>query len=124
MSTDGRNPEAADNDFLTKYTAMMVSVWKDENEERKLAADPRQFAIAAGLPVADGKPVRLERGNVDGLFTKEQLVDDWNGPEHILHVPAAPLVDLSELDERELESVAGGAADSSVNIVVACYVGL
>jgi hypothetical protein len=123
MTSEGQTPTGAEADFLNKYTAMMVSVWKDENEESKLVADPRQFAIDAGLPVAEGETVRLERGQVDGLFTKEQLIDDWNGAEHVLHVPQAPLVDLSELDERELEAVAGGSA-SSVNIVVACVVTL
>jgi hypothetical protein len=122
MTTAGQTPEPAEAEFLNKYTAMMVSVWKDENEERKLLADPRQFAIDAGLPVAEGKAVRLERGQVDGLFTSEQLIDDWNGPEHVLHVPEAPLIDLSELDERELEAVAGGSSEAKVNIIVACVV--
>jgi len=122
MTTDGQTPEPADADFLNKYTAMMVSVWKDENEKRKLLADPRRFAIDAGLPVAEGKAVRLERGQVDGLFTAEQLLADWNGAEHVLHVPEAPLIDLSELDERELEAVAGGSSEAKVNIIVACVV--
>jgi hypothetical protein len=122
MTSADQTPEPANAEFLNKYTAMMVSVWKDENEERKLLADPRQFAIDAGLPVAEGETVRLERGQVDGLFTSEQLVDDWNGTEHVLHVPEAPLIDLSELDERELEAVAGGLSESKVNIIVACVV--
>ncbi|GIE91019.1 hypothetical protein [Actinoplanes regularis] len=122
MTTAGQTPEPVDAEFLNKYTAMMVSVWKDENEERKLLADPRQFAIGAGLPVAEDKAVRLERGQADGLFTAEQLLGDWNGAEHVLHVPEAPLIDVSELDERELEVVAGGNSDSSVNVIVACVV--
>lgn len=124
MSTEGQTPDAAQAEFLNKYTSMMVSVWKDENTERRLLADPRQFAIEAGLPVTDDRPVRLERGQADGLFTPEQLIGDWNGAEHVLHVPQAPLIDLSELDERELEAVAGGSNEASVNIVVACVVKL
>jgi hypothetical protein len=124
MSTEDQVPNA-EAEFLTKYTGMMVSVWRDENEERKLLADPKQYAIESGLPVAEGDSVRLDRSQVDGLFTKEQLLDDWNGTagEHVLHVPAAPLIDLSELDERELEMVAGGS-ESSVNIIIACVVKL
>jgi hypothetical protein len=109
-------------EFLVKYTELMVSVWRDEAAERALLADPKQFAIAAGLPVGAGESVVLDRSQADGLFTKEQLLDDWNSAasRHILHVPSAPLVDLSELDERELESISGGVA--SVNIIVACVV--
>jgi hypothetical protein len=107
------------DDFLKKYTDLMLAVWRDENEERKLVADPKQYAIEAGLPVAAGAEVVLDRTQTDGLFTRDQLADDWTATpnRHILHVPAAPLVDLAELDERELEGVAAGA-----NYVIACYV--
>jgi len=124
MSNGEITPNSTD-EFLQKYTELMVSVWRDENEERKLVADPKQYAIAAGLPVAAGATVVLDRSQTDGLFTQAQLLDDWNttAGRHILHVPDAPLIDLAELDERELESVAGGTVDK-VNIIIACVVKL
>ena len=111
------------DDFLSKYTANMGKVWQDEAEEQKLLADPRQYAIEAGLPVAHGAEVVLDRGQTDGLFPASQLVADWTATpgRHLLHVPNAPLVDISELDEKELETVSGGAAAPVV--VIACYVG-
>jgi len=111
-----------ESEFLVKYTELMVSVWKDQDAERALTADPKQFAINAGLPVGAGDTVELDRTSNEGLFSKEQLLGDWNASatRHILHVPSEPLLDLSELDERELEAVAGGV--SKVNIIVACVV--
>ncbi len=112
-------------DFLRRYTDLMVTVWRDEDEERKLLADPKAYAVAAGLPVREGATVLLDRSQTDGMFTPDQLVDDWNSVEnrHVLRVPEAPLVDLAELDERELEAVAGGIAPPKGNNVnIACVV--
>lgn len=116
---------AEQEEFLSKYTTIMGKVWQDEAEERKLLANPKKYAIEAGLPVSPDAEVVLDRSQADGLFASAQLVDDWNSTpgRHILHVPAAPLVDLSELDEKELETVAGGGASAEAPVVIiACYV--
>ena len=110
--------DAENDDFTARYTTLMLSVWNDADAERRLLADPRAEAIAAGLPVQPGAAVVLDRSQPDGLFAKSRLVRDWTADprRHVLHVPAAPLVDLAELDDRELELIAGGSAD--VNVVI------
>ncbi|MET0426108.1 MAG: hypothetical protein ABW046_19725 [Actinoplanes sp.] len=114
----------ANDDFTTRYTTLMLSVWNDADAERRLLADPRAEAITAGLPVLPGATVVLDRSQPDGMFARSYLVDEWTADpqRHVLHVPAAPLVDLRELDDRELELLAGGVADSVNVVIVLCVV--
>jgi hypothetical protein len=111
------------NDFFAKYTGLMVSVWQDESVERELLANPTARAAASGLPVADGSVVVVDRTQPESLFTKEELLADWNGTpgRHILHIPASALIERNELDERELDAVAAGAANVTI-VIVACIV--
>jgi len=113
-----------DNDFIARYTSLMLSVWKDGEAERRLMDDPRAAAVAAGLPVRPGATVTLDRGQPDGMFARDTLLDDWNADprRHVLHVPAAPMVDLGELDDRELEAVAGGSNEAINIVIVLCVV--
>ncbi|MCU7723843.1 hypothetical protein ODJ79_08970 [Actinoplanes sp. KI2] len=113
----------ANDDFIARYTTLMLAVWSDAEAERRLAADPRAEALAAGLPVLPNATVALDRSEADGLFTRQKLVDDWTADprRHVLHVPAAPMIDLDELDERQLELIAGGVSDVNV-VIVACVV--
>jgi hypothetical protein len=117
--TEITGTEDPDTDFTTRYTTLMFSVWNDPQAEQALLADPLAQARAVGLPVRDGATVVLDRSQPDGLFTKQQLLDDWHAApdRHVLHVPAAPLVDMDELDDRELELLAAGS-DSSINVVI------
>jgi hypothetical protein len=42
------------------------------------------------------------------MLVGSKLIEAWNGEgQHVLYVPAAPLVNFDELSEDELESVAG-----------------
>jgi hypothetical protein len=116
--------EIQNDDFCTRYTALMVSAWHDEAIERRLLADPRAEAVAAGLPVHPGAAVVLDRSQPEGLFTKAGLLQDWNDTtgRHVLHVPAAPLIDLNELDEQELELLAGGSSEAITIVIVVCII--
>jgi hypothetical protein len=111
-------------DFIARYTTLMLSVWNDAEAERRLVADPAAEALTAGLPVMPGAVVVLDRAQPAGMFSKETLVADWTADprRHVLHVPAAPLVDLDELDERELELLSGGSAESVNVVIVLCVV--
>jgi hypothetical protein len=104
--------------FLDDYLQVMGLAWRSEAEEARLVADPTAYAIQNGLPVEAGAVVKLDRTQPDSIFTAEQLVADWTATpgEHILHVPAEELISEAELDEAELETVAGGT------VVIACYV--
>jgi len=111
-------------DFFDRYTSLMVSVWQSEGTERELEADPTAQAIAMGMPVSPGAVVVLDRTQPDGLFSKEQLIADWNAQpgRHILHVPAAALIERDELDDRDLDNVSAGVASSVNVVIVACVV--
>ena len=108
-------------EFLDKYLQVMGSAWRSESEEARLVADPTAYATAKGLPVTQGSVVKLDRTQPAGLFTGDQLVQDWTATPgvHILHVPAEELISEADLTEGELETVAGG-----VTVVIACYVGI
>ncbi|WCN79483.1 hypothetical protein [Micromonospora sp. LH3U1] len=108
--------------FVTKYSELVTAVWRSDEELQRLLADPTAYATAAGLPVAAGATVEVDRAQPATLYTKDQIVADWAGTPglHVLHVPEVPLVDLNELTEAELETVAGGVApvaDNNVNII-------
>jgi hypothetical protein len=104
--------------FLDNYLLLMGTAWRSEAEEAKLIADPTTYAVEKGLPVEPGAVVKLDRTQPDSIFTAEQLVADWTAKpgEHILHIPADELITEADLDEAELETVAGGT------VVIACYV--
>ncbi|MEV0004755.1 hypothetical protein AB0H28_21085 [Micromonospora sp. NPDC050980] len=113
--------------FVTKYSELVTVVWRSDEELQRLLADPTGYATAAGLPVAPGATVEVDRAQPATLYTKEQIVADWSGTpgRHVLHVPEVPLVDLNELTEAELETVAGGVAapaDNNVNIIAVLIV--
>jgi hypothetical protein len=94
--------------FLKDYNALILGVWQDTGEEAKLIADPTGYAKQSGLPVEDGKTVVLDRSQPNGMLVGSKLIEGWNGEgQHVLYVPAAPLVNFDELSEDELESVAG-----------------
>ena len=96
--------------FVRNYSHLMLGVWKDDSELSRLLADPTGYATEKGLPVASGATVTVDRSQPESLFTKDQVVADWTKTpgRHILHVPEAPLVDMGELTEEQLETVAGG----------------
>jgi hypothetical protein len=106
--------------FLDNYLQAMGSAWRSEAEDARLVADPTAYAIAKGLPVAEGALVTLDRTQPDGLFTVETLIRDWLAtPGHpILHVPGEELIAEADLTDAELETVAGG-----LTVVIACFVG-
>ncbi|WP_436528705.1 hypothetical protein [Actinoplanes sp. HUAS TT8] len=101
---------ASPETFVRKYSELMLGVWRDDAELTKLLADPTKYATEAGLPVDAGATVTLDRGQKESLFTKDEVIGDWTKTpgQHILHVPETPLVDLSELTDDQLETVAGG----------------
>lgn len=96
--------------FIEAYSDMVMAVWRDDAEAARLESDPRAYAVAAGLAVADGAEVVLDRSQPSEVLTQEQVLADWNATpgRHVLHVPGTPLIDLSELTEDELDLVAAG----------------
>ena len=105
--------------FASTYLTLLNKLWESDAEIGRLRANPRRYAIEAGLPVADGAEVRVDESAMDGLYTEAQLVEDWtaNPAVHVLHAPPAPVFDLAELSDLELDTVSGGHTFN-----IACYV--
>jgi hypothetical protein len=112
------------DDFIARYTTLLLAVWNDPEAERRLLADPRGEALAAGLPVQPDATVVIDRSEAGGQFARQTLVDDWTADprRHVLHVPSAPMIDLGELDDRQLELIAGGSSEAVNVVIVACVV--
>jgi hypothetical protein len=96
--------------FIEAYSDMVMAVWRDDAEAARLERDPAGYALAIGLPVAEGAVVVVDRSQPSEALTQDEVLADWNRTpgRHILHVPATPIIDLSELTEDELDLVAAG----------------
>jgi hypothetical protein len=107
-------------EFITGYTSLLIAAWTNDDERARLLADPAGYAAAKGLPVEPGAVVRIDDTPHDGLFTQEEVLAAWSGTpgEHVILVPATPVVDLDELDEADLEAIAAGTAPVNVNVNV------
>lgn len=96
--------------FVRNYSQLLTKVWKDDKEMSALLANPTQYAINAGLPVANGNRVEVDRSAHEGLPTKTEIVEAWTARTgvHVLRVPQDAPVDLAELTDAELDTVAAG----------------
>ncbi|WP_432967398.1 hypothetical protein [Dactylosporangium sp. CA-233914] len=103
-------------EFTRKYVDLLVKVWRDEDEHRRLVADPTAYAIEAGLPVAPGDVVVLDRSQLEHLPTRTDVMSKWDegATNHVLVVPETPLIDTAELSEAELD-LAAAVADNNVS---------
>lgn len=108
-------PEELGSAFIRNYSLLLAAVWGDEVEAAKFTSDPTAYASAKGLPVDPGAVVRVDRTPHEGLFLKEEVIADWTASPgvHILHAPAAPVVDLDDLGDADLDSVNAGSDPSS-----------
>ena len=99
--------DATPNDFDRKYSALLVAVWRDDAELARLLADPTAYAVQAGLPVAEGATVTVDRTQPEGLMTRTEIAEAWS--RHVLRIPEQPLSSLEELTDAELDEVAAGS---------------
>jgi hypothetical protein len=101
------------NDFDRKYSALLIAVWRDDAELARLLADPTAYAVQAGLPVAEGATVTVDRTQPDGLLTRTEIVEAWS--RYVLRVPEQPLGNLEELTDAELDAIAAGG-NNNINL--------
>jgi hypothetical protein len=96
--------------FIRDYSMLLASVWSSDEELAKLLADPTRYATDKGLPVAEGATVEVLRTPGDTMPRKDEVARSWTGTpgRHVLHLPETPPIDLGELTEAELDSVAAG----------------
>jgi hypothetical protein len=108
-------PQDLGSVFIRNYSLLLAAVWGNEAEAAKLAGDPTAYASSKGLPVDPGAVVRVDRTPHEGLFRKDEVIADWTATPgvHVLHAPAAPVVDLGDLDDADLDAVNAGGDPSS-----------
>jgi hypothetical protein len=96
--------------FFRAYSAVVLAAWRDDSAQAALLADPSGYTRRAGLPVDAGATVSIESGPAAGPLTKDGIVAAWTGSpgRHVLLLPAVPAVDLDELTDAQLNSVAAG----------------
>ena len=96
--------------FLRSYSTLLTTVWGSESELAHLMADPTGYARAKGLPVAPGATVRVDRTPHEGLLHKSEIVAAWTQTpgEHVLRVPPSAPIEISDLTDAELDTVAAG----------------
>jgi hypothetical protein len=96
--------------FLRNYSMLLASVWSSDEELTKLLADPTRYATEKGLPVAEGATVEVLRTPGETMPSKAEVSESWSGTpgRHVLRIPETPPIDLGELTEAELDSVAAG----------------
>jgi hypothetical protein len=109
-------------EFTRKYVDLLVKVWRDDDERRRIVADPTGYAIEAGLPVAPGDVVVLDRSQLEHLPTRQDVMSKWNegASTHILIVPETPLIDTAELSEAELDLAAAQADNNTTTHISLC----
>jgi len=103
--------EQFDGEFLRNYSSVLTGVWGSQEELDKLMADPTGYARANGLPVAPGATVRVDRTPHEGLLHKSEIVASWTETPgvHVLRVPPSAPIEVSDLTDAELDTVAAGA---------------
>ncbi|WP_406277926.1 hypothetical protein [Embleya sp. NBC_00896] len=97
--------------FVRSYTKVLTAAWSDDEYAARLESDPRAALAEHGLELPAGAHVRIVR-NVGGEPDLEAQVALWESGtvtgEYDLRVPNSPQIEMRELSEADLESVAGG----------------
>ncbi len=81
------------------YAEIVQKAWEDENFKKELVANPLE-----AIEKLTGKKLNLPEGKT--LVVRDQTAEDTV----YINIPAAPEVD-AELNEEQLEAVAGGIID-------------
>jgi hypothetical protein len=97
-------------DFDIAYQTLLSKVWADQTAMADLIADPKRFAIEAGLPIEKTAIVEIDSSEPAELLTRAEIVDGFYGTPgvHVLRVPEYPPFDLNELTDDQLDLVSAG----------------
>jgi hypothetical protein len=98
------------SEFDRAYQGLLAKVWGDEAALAALLADPKQFAVEAGLPIDPAATVTVDRSQPEDLLTRTEILQAFHGTPgtHVLRVPEHAPIDLSELTDEDLELIAAG----------------
>ncbi len=100
--------------FINNYTKLLIAAWSDESLSDRLVLDPKGVLAQFGLAVPDDAKVEIVRqippdhGEPNEDFQINLWEEGQTSGYYELHVPQTPQIDMSEIDESELEAVAGG----------------
>jgi hypothetical protein len=103
------------SDFDLAYQTLLAKVWSDDTAMAALLADPKRFAIEAGLPVDTASTVEIDRSEPEALLTRAEIIDAFYGKPgvHVLRVPEYPPFDMSELTDDELDLVTAASNNNN-----------
>ena len=106
--------------FIRNYSELLMNVWRDEDELRKLQANPTAYAAEIGFDLEPGSRVEIIREALETMPTKAEVAAKWHGTPgvHTLIVPEEPLIDADELSEAELDSVTAGNNNNNIILII------
>ncbi|WP_211592441.1 MULTISPECIES: hypothetical protein [unclassified Microbispora] len=114
-------------EFVNAYTRVLITAWSSEEYSARLDSDPRSALAESGLELPAGAEVVLVRNIPEGHHDSniDVQVALWErGLEtgrFELHIPETPQVDMAELSEGDLDSIAAGAsAQEAIDINCCC----
>lgn len=85
------------------YAEVVQKAWEDENFKKELVANPVE-----AIENLTGRKINLPEGKT--LVVRDQTAEDTV----YINIPAKPEMDM-ELNEQELEAVAGGGEDLPID---------
>jgi hypothetical protein len=98
--------------FVRSYTKVLTAAWSDDEYATRLEVDSRGALAEHGLETPEAATVRIVR-NVGGEPDLDAQVELWERGtetgEYELRVPGSPQMEMRELSEADLQSIARGA---------------
>jgi hypothetical protein len=101
-------------EFVNAYTRVLITAWSSEEYSAKLDSAPRQALAESGLELPADAEIVLVRNVPEGHHDSniDVQVALWEQGlatgRYELHIPETPQVDMAELSEGDLDSVAAG----------------
>jgi hypothetical protein len=101
-------------EFVNSYTRALITAWSSEEFSAKLDSNPREALAEAGLEVPAGASIQIVRTVPEGQHETnlDVQVALWEqGLESgtfEFHIPETPQIDMAELSEGDLDSIAAG----------------
>lgn len=101
-------------EFVNAYTRALINTWSSEEYAAKLGSDPRTALAEAGLELPVGAQINVVRtipeGREEGNLEEQVALYEQGLTTKIFefHIPETPQIDIAELNEGDLASVAAG----------------